>query len=67
MRSTLPIAAHHSSGRSDWCWQSARSDYIYKFIMAFALTPLIYVIHGMIERYLGHDLAKRLKDEAAAD
>ena len=41
-------------------------NYIYKFIMAFALTPLIYVIHGMIERYLGHDLAQRLKDEAAA-
>ncbi|MCW3124413.1 MAG: hypothetical protein JWO03_71 [Bacteroidetes bacterium] len=40
-------------------------NYIYKFVMAFALTPLIYLIHGAIERYLGHDLAKRLKDEAA--
>ncbi|MBS1624718.1 MAG: queuosine precursor transporter [Bacteroidetes bacterium] len=40
-------------------------NYIYKFIMAFALTPLIYLIHGAIERYLGHNLAKRLKDEAA--
>jgi len=40
-------------------------NYIYKFVMAVVLTPLIYLIHGAIERYLGHDLAKKLKDAAA--
>jgi queuosine precursor transporter len=40
-------------------------NYIYKSAMAFLLTPLIYLLHWGIERYLGETLAKRLKDEAA--
>lgn len=40
-------------------------NYIYKFIMALAMTPVIYAVHEAIERYLGHDLAKQLKAEAA--
>jgi uncharacterized PurR-regulated membrane protein YhhQ (DUF165 family) len=41
-------------------------NYIYKFTMAVALTPVIYAVHGWIERYLGHDLAREMK-EAAQD
>ena len=33
--------------------------------MALAMTPVIYAVHEAIERYLGHDLAKQLKAEAA--
>lgn len=40
-------------------------NYIYKFVMALALTPLIYLIHGAVEKYLGPELAKKLKDQAA--
>lgn len=40
-------------------------NYVYKFLMAILLTPLIYLGHNVIENYLGHDLAKELKDEAA--
>ena len=40
-------------------------NYIYKFGMAILLTPAIYLGHFIIERYLGHDLAKQLKEEAA--
>ncbi|HEU4469988.1 MAG TPA: queuosine precursor transporter [Flavisolibacter sp.] len=36
-------------------------NYIYKFAMAVLLTPVIYLLHGWIERYLGHDLAARMK------
>lgn len=39
-------------------------NYMYKFAMAILLTPLIYVIHGWIERYLGHEEAARMKAEA---
>jgi uncharacterized integral membrane protein (TIGR00697 family) len=39
-------------------------NYIYKFIMAIVLTPLIYVAHSLIEKYLGEELATRLKKEA---
>lgn len=39
-------------------------NYIYKGAMAIALTPVIYGVHGLIERYLGHDLAAEMKAAA---
>jgi uncharacterized PurR-regulated membrane protein YhhQ (DUF165 family) len=39
-------------------------NYFYKFIMAIVLTPLIYLAHNLIERYLGSELAEKLKKEA---
>lgn len=41
-------------------------NYIYKFLAAILSTPIIYLVHEAIERYLGHDLAKELKEEAMA-
>jgi len=40
-------------------------NYIYKFIIAIALTPVIYIAHHMIDNYLGEDLANQLKTEAS--
>lgn len=40
-------------------------NYMYKFIMAVALTPLIYLAHYLIDRFLGHELAERLKNQAS--
>jgi hypothetical protein len=34
--------------------------------MAIVLTPVIYGVHYMIERFLGEDLADKLKLEAAS-
>lgn len=45
----------------------ALTAYIYKFLVAVLMTPVIYLIHGMIERYLGHDLAKNMKEAAMRD
>jgi uncharacterized integral membrane protein (TIGR00697 family) len=42
-------------------------NYIYKFIVALLLTPVIYLVHGWIEKYLGHDTAKELKAAAMGD
>lgn len=42
-------------------------NYIYKFIVAIILTPVIYIVHDRIERYLGHDQAKLMKDAAMKD
>ena len=39
-------------------------NYIYKFVMAVMLTPLIYLIHYFIDRYLGKDLATKMKNSA---
>jgi uncharacterized integral membrane protein (TIGR00697 family) len=38
-------------------------NYIYKFSIAIMLTPLIYLAHFIIDKYLGDD-AQRIKDEA---
>ncbi|MCB0661714.1 MAG: queuosine precursor transporter [Saprospiraceae bacterium] len=39
-------------------------NYIYKFIMAVALTPLIYLAHYIIDKYLGVTLSTKLRMEA---
>jgi uncharacterized integral membrane protein (TIGR00697 family) len=42
-------------------------NYAYKFLAALALTPAIYGVHWIIDRYLGDELAARLKQQATAD
>lgn len=42
-------------------------NYIYKFVAAIILTPVIYLIHGWIERYLGHTLATKMKRAAMGE
>jgi hypothetical protein len=42
-------------------------NYIYKFSVAILLTPLLYVGHGLIDRYLGKADAERLTKEASGD
>jgi queuosine precursor transporter len=39
-------------------------NYIYKFLVAILLTPVIYLIHHWIEKYLGHNTAREMKDGA---
>ena len=41
-------------------------NYIYKFIVAVFLTPLLYLLHSLIDRYLGKELSDKLIEEAAA-
>lgn len=40
-------------------------NYMYKFFIAVVLTPLLYIAHNIIDKYLGIEEAKRLMDEAA--
>ncbi|MES2621904.1 MAG: queuosine precursor transporter [Bacteroidota bacterium] len=42
----------------------AMVNYIYKVGAAFLLTPVIYAVHLIIDRFLGEELAARLKAEA---
>ncbi|MFK7969173.1 MAG: queuosine precursor transporter [Bacteroidia bacterium] len=39
---------------------------IYKFTAAVVLTPLLYLVHGAIDRYLGKERSLKLREEAAA-
>jgi uncharacterized integral membrane protein (TIGR00697 family) len=40
-------------------------NYLYKFVVALLLTPLLYILHDLIEKYLGSALAAKMKLEAA--
>jgi len=39
-------------------------NYIYKFVVAIVLTPLLYLIHNWIDSYLGANLAHKLMEKA---
>ena len=41
------------------------TNYLYKFTVAILLTPLIYVGHYVIDRYLGKENAEKLSEESA--
>ncbi len=43
---------------------TASGNYIYKFIVAILLTPVIYLVHNWIENYLGKSLAGEMKRAA---
>jgi uncharacterized integral membrane protein (TIGR00697 family) len=48
----------------NWSWQMVAAiglvGYTYKFVIALTMTPILYLIHGIIDRYLGKDLAHRM-------
>ena len=48
----------------EWVLQIGTLNYIYKFCVAFALIPLLYLIHFVIEKYLGKQESDRLKKAA---
>jgi len=41
------------------------TNYIYKFMIAILLTPIIYIGHSIIDRYLGKENAAIISEEAA--
>jgi len=43
----------------------AITNYSYKLLIAILITPLIYLGHGLIDRYLGKELAEDMILEAA--
>ncbi len=53
---------------NNWSWQRVLAvglvNYAYKFTMAIVLTPLIYLVEKRIEKYVGHDVAHKMKQAA---
>jgi queuosine precursor transporter len=39
-------------------------NYIYKFIIAIVVTPFLYLLHSVIDKYLGKELSEKLQLEA---
>jgi uncharacterized integral membrane protein (TIGR00697 family) len=50
---------------NDWAWGQVLAigvmNYTYKFVIAIVLTPLIMIAEKRIEKYLGHNLAHKMK------
>ena len=42
-------------------------NYLYKFSVAILLTPVLYVAHNIIDKYLGLPVAEQLTEEAAGE
>jgi hypothetical protein len=43
------------------------TNYIYKFVVAVGITPILYLVHAGVDRYLGHELAASMAAEAHPD
>lgn len=43
------------------------TNYLYKFAVAILLTPLIYLGHALIDRYLGKENAEHISEKAAKE
>lgn len=41
--------------------------YSYKLLVAILITPVIYLVHALIERYLGHETASAMRKAALLD
>jgi queuosine precursor transporter len=46
------------------CTAWAMTSYAYKFIIAILFTPVVYLIHWVVENYLGRTLAADMKNSA---
>ena len=46
------------------CTAWAMTSYTYKFIIAILFTPVVYIIHWLVEKYLGKELASEMKTSA---
>ncbi len=42
-------------------------NYMYKFLVAVLITPLLYVAHAFIDRYLGKSAVRDMTEKASAD
>lgn len=53
---------------ADWTYEKwiaiGLLNYFYKVIMAVVLTPMLYVVHAIIDRYLGKELSEQMRADA---
>lgn len=56
--------AFYLNPQYSWSWQMVAAiglvNYTYKFIVAILMTPILYLVHSVIDKYLGKDLSQRM-------
>ncbi|MFM2269444.1 MAG: hypothetical protein RL757_2885 [Bacteroidota bacterium] len=59
------------TGDAPWSFLTVLSigigNYLYKFLLALAMTPVVYFVHGAIEKYLGKARAEEMKAKASEE
>jgi queuosine precursor transporter len=67
----LAFGLRGQGGKEPWPFalvaEVATTNYLYKFAIAVLITPLLYLGHRAMDRYLGHAEAARLRDRALSD
>jgi uncharacterized integral membrane protein (TIGR00697 family) len=62
---------NHQAGDFVWSFKLFMAvgivNYVYKFVMALLMTPVIYLVHYVVEKYLGEELARSMKEAAMKD
>jgi uncharacterized integral membrane protein (TIGR00697 family) len=60
--------AFYINPQYNWSWQMVAAigivNYSYKFVVAILMTPLLYLVHNIIDRFLGKELSSKLISEA---
>lgn len=61
--------AFYLNPQYSWTWQMVAAiglvNYSYKFIIAVLMTPFLYLVHLVIDKFLGQDLSRKMLKEAA--
>lgn len=61
--------AFYLNPQYNWSWQMVAAigfvNYSYKFLVAVCMTPIIYLLHAFIDRFLGSETSEELRREAA--
>lgn len=61
--------AFYLNPQYNWSWQMVAAiglvNYTYKFLVALGMTPILYVVHALIDQFLGKDLSHKMLKEAA--
>ena len=63
--------AFYINPQYNWSWQMVAAiglvNYSYKFVVAMLMTPFLYLVHNLIDRFLGVDLSVKMLANAAND
>ncbi len=61
--------AFYLNPQYNWSWKMVAAiglvNYIYKFVVACLMTPILYGVHYIIDRFLGKELAQAMLKKAA--
>ncbi|MFN2438085.1 MAG: VUT family protein, partial [Chitinophagaceae bacterium] len=68
--SAFYVGSRINNSKGDFVWPFSLFiavglvNYIYKFCIAIILTPVIYLVRNWIEKYLGKELSRQMKEVA---